>query len=145
MRAFQFPPNGKVLGKTRQNHSRQGRPQNEPFQFPPNGKVLGKNNSSFRKTHLSNRVSIPSKRESAWQAKLCTQARRKADWVSIPSKRESAWQEDTHIVVSSHGDFVSIPSKRESAWQDEKGRMTRIAADQSFNSLQTGKGLARHG
>ena len=65
----------------------------DEFRFPPNGKVLGK---KVRILNLllavSRKVSIPSKRESAWQDGF-NDNRVRFNTVSIPSVRESAWQD----------------------------------------------------
>ena len=83
---FRFPPNGKVLCKlwavAEYMHEKK-------FRFPPNGKVLCKPSPILLEEKL--KVSIPSERESALQARQDHGRGRKGP-VSIPSERESALQ-----------------------------------------------------
>ena len=70
------------------------------FQFPSNGKVHSK--FDFQKTGemYSCLVSIPFKRESAFQVGGPWGPRMRSVTVSIPFKRESAFQESPHFKPS---------------------------------------------
>ena len=137
---FQFPSNGKADRKGEQGDklrrlyksfnslqtgkriaSYSGRPDNiltfVSFQFPSNGKADRK--CSEASCHMeSARVSIPFKRESGSQG------------VFFPQGCDEIYR-------------VSIPFKRESGSQDHHVPLHRQALLPGFNSLQTGKRIAR--
>ena len=141
---FQFPPNGKPHFKKNRNIARTG----TKLHF--NSLRTGNRISSVALQELENHainISIPSERESAFQA---TQAYRKWDSyipISIPSERESAFQDGRRVLLNwvLRSNFNSLRTgKRISRLK----RSPSNSRTRSFNSLRTGnrfsRALSRH-
>ena len=110
------------------------------FRFPPNGKVLGKRKKGSKWTSAGT-VSIPSKRESAWQGKKKEASHGESHQVSIPSKRESAWQERRKQYTAL--DILSFHSLQTGKCLASQIRFPEVTdVELGFHSLQTGKCLA---
>ena len=112
---FRFPPNGKVLGKSRLVTQLLAITMSK-FRFPPNGKVLGKISVyGVSRTLTSFRFPPTGK---------------------VLGKETGNEGEGT-------SSFVSIPSERESALQDQQGLRQLGCQAISFDSLRPGKCFAR--
>ena len=137
---FQFPSNGKRHSK---RASRCGRKKHRSFNSLQTGKGIP---SHDRHRHALGdpQVSIPFKREKAFQGSSCIFKLLKMWAVSIPFKREKAFQVEPQwsYTANTKGGFNSLQTgKGIPSFQTCRLPTSPQASARSFNSLQTGKGI----
>ena len=112
------------------------------IQFPSSGKVYARKAFCRFCSHQEHQVSIPFKREGVLRENIFAQPVRTL-FVSIPFKREGVLQDPVTVLLCKTYGKVSIPFKREGVLQVEDSMMEELHDLQSFNSLQTGRCVAR--